>query len=206
MEQKFAFLKKLEEYKKKEAEKLKQQEEQKKQETEKPKVNTDSNQNTTKNFVYDAKKSQLIEAEIRDYESGTYSLKSSCDTITLFAVQGGNPNMEDSMCNSILHHLARTNQSDFYKYIDYIKVLMNYGADINKCNLYDKTPLHYAVENNNLDMVKFLVEKGANINAKTNAGFTALDIAKNYKLNDLIEYLELLEQKNDIENEYRYRF
>lgn len=41
-----------------------------------------------------------------------------------------------------------------------------------------KTALHLAVENNDLDIVKFLLNKGINKNAKTADGLTALDVAR----------------------------
>lgn len=46
------------------------------------------------------------------------------------------------------------------------KVCLENGENPN-CNFYTHyTPLHYAVENNNLELVKLLVEHGADINTK----------------------------------------
>lgn len=49
------------------------------------------------------------------------------------------------------------------------------GVDINsRGGLYLWPPLHYAVHDNNLDMVKLLIDKGANVNRKTMEQVTAL--------------------------------
>ncbi len=48
---------------------------------------------------------------------------------------------------------------------------------INAHDEYGKTPLHYTVEKGYLDMVKILLEKGADINAKDNNGKTPLHYA-----------------------------
>ena len=50
--------------------------------------------------------------------------------------------------------------------------LINTGADKNN----SKTPLHFAVENNNLNMVKFLVENGADINKESVLYSTVVDV------------------------------
>jgi ankyrin repeat protein len=57
-----------------------------------------------------------------------------------------------------------------------------------------KTALHLAVENNQIDVVKFLFKKGIDKTKKNNDGLTALDTAK--KLN----YFEIIKE---FENDYR---
>ena len=42
------------------------------------------------------------------------------------------------------------------------------------------TPLHEAVRNGNIEIFKFLIEKGVNVCKKTNDGDTAMDIAKKF--------------------------
>ncbi|MFB0553824.1 MAG: ankyrin repeat domain-containing protein [Phycisphaerae bacterium] len=84
---------------------------------------------------------------------------------------------------------------------DIVAVLVAKGADINAKNNYDQTPLDVALQRNRNDIVNLLIEKsadvsihtaaryglleklkeligkGSNVNAKNNAGETALDIA-----------------------------
>ena len=40
-----------------------------------------------------------------------------------------------------------------------------------------KTPLHYAAENGDAEIVKILLKYGADVNAKNEHGFTPLDVA-----------------------------
>ncbi len=71
---------------------------------------------------------------------------------------------------------------DLNKVID----LISKGANVKDNN--DDTPLHLAV--GYLDVVKYLISKGANINAKCKAGKTTLDIARDRGHNNVINYLE----------------
>jgi ankyrin repeat protein len=43
------------------------------------------------------------------------------------------------------------------------------------------TVLHYAAGSGSLELVKFLIDKGLDINAKTNHGDTPLSIAKHWE-------------------------
>jgi ankyrin repeat protein len=93
-----------------------------------------------------------------------------------------------------LHFAAR------YFRIDLAKILIKHGADINAIdNRNCQTPLEYAITsqysndfsddtifiNDNCNMVKFLIDNGANINAKNSQGQTPLIVAiieKQYKI------------------------
>ena len=55
-----------------------------------------------------------------------------------------------------------------------------YHVDLMPVNIrdcYGRTGLHFASSLGHFEMVKFLVSKGANVNAKTNEGFSALMMA-----------------------------
>ncbi|MDG1228212.1 MAG: ankyrin repeat domain-containing protein, partial [Polaribacter sp.] len=53
-----------------------------------------------------------------------------------------------------------------------------------------KTPLMYAVKYGQLEMVKYLVNKGAKITTETSRGKTALDYAEKYDQYEIAEYLK----------------
>jgi len=89
--------------------------------------------------------------------------------------------------------------------------LIEFGADINGkpeniCRLTD-TPLQLAILKKDLDLVKLLIKKGADVNAKNHNNFTALHIASfkgfieiveeliinNAKINDIVGEAEIIE-------------
>ena len=61
--------------------------------------------------------------------------------------------------------------------------------DINEKNEHGYTALHYAAMNNCLEVVKFLIENGANINLCNKKGQSPLEIAYLYKCGDIVTYL-----------------
>ena len=68
--------------------------------------------------------------------------------------------------------------------------LLELGADINARRKHGRTPLHYAVERNNLDAVQFLLEKGAQVNLPDDYGATPIIfavIANNQEIENLLE-------------------
>lgn len=67
------------------------------------------------------------------------------------------------------------------------ETLLKNKADVNLAFKNGNAPLHFAVASGNLNLVKLLVEKGANKNAKNNKGQTPFDIAID---NDIKEYLK----------------
>lgn len=55
-------------------------------------------------------------------------------------------------------------------------LLLEHGADINaKAGWQDNTPLHEAARNTNVVMVRFLLDAGADVNARNRAGRTPLE-------------------------------
>ena len=60
-----------------------------------------------------------------------------------------------------------------------IKLLIEYGADINSVGPLGFTPLIYAARASDLRLVQLLIEKGANLNARNENGNTALIYAAN---------------------------
>ena len=60
-----------------------------------------------------------------------------------------------------------------------VKVALELGGDINGANRNGETALHGAVHRDNPELVRFLVEAGARLDAKTAKGFTPLEWAVN---------------------------
>ncbi|XP_058809038.1 putative ankyrin repeat protein RF_0381 [Phymastichus coffea] len=84
---------------------------------------------------------------------------------------------------TVLHHAVLSNN------VKLIKLLLEYGANINAKNRDGKSPLYFAVECSNTKILNFLLENGARVNDKMNHGFTALHEAIIQRSEDNIELL-----------------
>jgi ankyrin repeat protein len=73
--------------------------------------------------------------------------------------------------------------------VEYIKELLDKGADINFKTADNWTPLIYAIYHNNYNATEYLIKAGADLNVKTKLGDTALIFAAD---NGQIEIIELL--------------
>lgn len=82
--------------------------------------------------------------------------------------------------------------SVYYGKTDKIKYLLEDGADVNyyKEDIYNLYPaIFVAAANNNLKMVKFLVENGADIDKQSRYGDTASSVAAFWGYLDIVKYL-----------------
>lgn len=77
--------------------------------------------------------------------------------------------------------------------IEAVQALLAIGANIEGASERSYIrPLWKAAKRGHLQMVKFLVDSGANPSATDNDGMTALDYAKRYSRTEVIQYLESL--------------
>lgn len=77
--------------------------------------------------------------------------------------------------------------------LDIVTWLVDNGMDVNKQGpLFGIRPLEWAAFHKDLEMVRLLVRKGANIYAQNNDRETALDVAKKEHHNDIVTYLSSL--------------
>jgi len=70
-----------------------------------------------------------------------------------------------------------------------VKYLVVHGADVNREDIYAKTPLFYACENGCEHIAKYLIEHGADINKESNSRDTPLISAFKGKNLNIINYL-----------------
>lgn len=90
----------------------------------------------------------------------------------LFLAANTKPEAPENIANSDdLFSLVKTNNAEELKK----KVTDN--KDLNTLSAEGLNPLHYAVFNDNVQIVKILLEAGADVNKKTSDGLTSLDIA-----------------------------
>lgn len=73
--------------------------------------------------------------------------------------------------------------------IDGLKILLDFGANINSKGEHGYSPLHEAVEQEKLEAVKFLLARGADPSIKNDDGSTPLDSAILYKNEKMIKLL-----------------
>lgn len=77
--------------------------------------------------------------------------------------------------------------------IDIVKIAIDKGADVNLIvNKDGDTALMLAARNGYTDIVKFLIDKGANVMARNDFNETALDVAYNDKVRNVIVERSLL--------------
>lgn len=108
----------------------------------------------------------------------------SLEVVKKLLAMGANPNTKRSFGFTALH------ESTLVGDIDIATILVENGADANAMALMDITPLHNAASFGSVKLLEILVEKGgADVNAKTLKGQTALDICTSLGYTDCIEYL-----------------
>ena len=77
-----------------------------------------------------------------------------------------------------------------------VKFLINSGFSLNIKDFHGETALHVAVEHGNLEIVRFLIEKGANVNVRSKAKVTPiLRLEDNFNDKETVEILRLLISK-----------
>ncbi|MHC9542561.1 MAG: ankyrin repeat domain-containing protein [Vulcanimicrobiota bacterium] len=104
----------------------------------------------------------------------------AADAMELLISEGADINSRDNLGLTPLH-LARSQ--------NVAELLISYGAGIDAKSDYERTPLHCAVGSGNTEVTEFLISKGADINAVNKKGETALDVAKKFRKNELINIL-----------------
>lgn len=72
--------------------------------------------------------------------------------------------------------------------VEKIRSCMNKGAIVNATSK-GKTPLHFAAEGGNKDIAGLLLDKDANVNAKTEEGFTSLALALEFGYSKIVDLL-----------------
>lgn len=114
------------------------------------------------------------------------SLEENFEAINYLISKGADINITDSEGWSALTHVCRWGLTEV------AKVLISLGADVNviTSDFYDKRSiLQISIEEGNLELIKLLVENGANINYIDKMGNTALMHAAWYGKEDIVTYL-----------------
>jgi ankyrin repeat protein len=103
--------------------------------------------------------------------------------IELMLNKGADINAKDSFENTPILFACEN------KNLELIEFLIQNGAQVNVSNDSFKNPLIVSIRNGNLAIVEFLVQHGADISKCHKDGTRALDIAFDYNLTDMCEFL-----------------
>lgn len=98
-----------------------------------------------------------------------------------------------------LHHKADKRDRNLIEGaepVDIAKLLIEKGAKIEGRTTLGETPLMFAAARNNSPLIGLLAQNGADLQAKSNEGKTALDIAKEHGHDGAIKSLELFARFN----------
>jgi ankyrin repeat protein len=99
---------------------------------------------------------------------------------------------DESFCKSIMHTAIHGGSVDIVNMLITKKIPLN-----NDENIYGWTPAHYAAQNGQAEMIRFLDAKGFDINHKTRSGKSVYNIAQAY---DQVEVMRAIKKiKGDTE-------
>jgi len=120
------------------------------------------------------------------------AISGKTEVVKLLIQNGADANVNDEIdLVSPLYMVAMNNRGGFEKTNEMIKLLVEGGADVDLGFTYDNiTPLMWVAGNGNMEGVKYLVKKGADISIKDEYGKTAINYAENSRHADIVNYLK----------------
>ena len=103
-------------------------------------------------------------------------------TLTMYAARSGNEKLLEYLLNHRANKLIKNHFGDtaislaaLEGHLECVKMLAKVGADINPSESW--TPLNYTVFNGHADVAAFLIEQGAQVDARAPNGMTSLMLA-----------------------------
>jgi ankyrin repeat protein len=106
------------------------------------------------------------------------------EAVAFLLGQGADPNVRVNSRNVALHEAAGNTHVDT---VAMLELLIEHGAKLEVAGWYGQTPLHVAADRGNLSAVRYLVERGANVNAMNADGDSSLTGASRHP--EVVAYL-----------------
>ena len=120
-------------------------------------------------------------------------MRGHLDCISKLIDAGASVNLKDAEGNTALAISADKG------YLLCVSVLINRGlADVNAKNHLGFCALHMATDNKHLNVMSLLLERSANVNAKSIEGYSAMDIAKSKNRSE--EIIQILKRHGAIDD------
>lgn len=113
--------------------------------------------------------------------------------------KGADPNMDnpEGLSNTRIIHIVV-----WHGDLEMLKLICEYGADVNIFDVNGDTPIFFAVYKENQAIFKFLMEKNADIYLTNNAGVSAYDLIMDRNLEDFLSIMkefDKMERKRVVE-------
>ena len=111
----------------------------------------------------------------------------------LLITKGANVNLRHRLGQTVLH--SAVNRNDHKGDVELVRLFLSHGADVNakaygNCVGWEGwTPFHVACRNGNEAIVEMLISKGADINTKTDKGYTPMSLAEENERKHIAELL-----------------
>jgi len=118
---------------------------------------------------------------IRWKRIGSEEKDSILKRISYLLDNGANPNYSSEQDGKTALHFASETDED-----DLVNMLLDKGADINRCYLYQGTALHCAADKGNVNVINLLISRGIDSSIKNLKGKTALISAAKSELKDIV--------------------
>lgn len=110
------------------------------------------------------------------------------EAVNVLLTFGSNIHAIDKYGKSVLHGYDWSTDIN-KKLTDTVNILLDNGAEVNSLSKDGNTPLMEFCIIGSSEVVELLIKRGAKVNMKNNNGLHAIDFAKTYKHNDIVELL-----------------
>ncbi len=110
--------------------------------------------------------------------------RADATAVELLLKAGADPKARDKAGWSALHHAGAKNQ------LAIARLLLDGGADPNQKSELGGTPLHEAAVGGSVELIQLLLERGTDPTVVSKTGVTGLDLARQYKNEPVVRFLE----------------